>query len=459
MILRIAWKTLLSHPIRTTVLGIGFGLGVSVMVTLLGVGEVVLDQARAPALVGGGDVLMTGIAGPVSAARFALQQAMNDPAVRAASPRRRAELFLVAPGKPALAVTAHGTIPSLEHATANPEVSGIDSWTDAAGDEAWSKPDASDVLRAMDRLHAVPDVPARAASWAEWLYFKGRSGDVQFYMTFLAGPHTGDGDRVAGVRLQLDRGGSVVSYATSARVPDAELRSNAPDITIGSASVELRGLEYHITFDLPQMDGRHHERAAGTIDITAVPGRSLPPIELRGNGGWVSGYTVPVMSGTLAGTITVGTTKLELSGSGYHDHNWGFWQGVSWRWGQVQHEGLSFVYGRVIPPPDAADPARLPGFVVALGPDGPLGYATRVSIDEFDDPDTRRPQRIVVTGRGPNIDLRFDIHVEDAIVNRGGALSVGPDFLQLRSSFNVKGFVSGRPIEFTAPGAAETFRE
>lgn len=459
MILKIAWKTLLTHPIRTTVLGMGFGLGVSVMVTLLGVGEVVLDQARAPALVGGGDVLMTGMSGPVTAARFALQQALNDPAVRAASPRRRAEMFLITPGKPALAVTAHGTIPSLEHATRNPEVSGIDAWTDAAGDEAWAKPNASDVLRAMDRFHAVPDVPARAASWAEWLYFKGRSGDVQFYMTFLAGPRTESGERVAGVRLQVDRGGSVVSYATSAHVSDAALLSNAPDMTIGSAKVELRGLQYHITFDLPRIDAQRQERAAGTIDITAAPGRSLPPIELRGNGGWISGYTVPVMSGTLAGTINVSGTTLELSGSGYHDHNWGFWQGVSWRWGQVQHEGLSFVYGRVIPPPDAADPARLPGFVVALGPDGPLGYATRVSIEEFDDPDTHRPTRIVVTGRGPNIDLRFTIDVEDAIVNRGGALSVGPDFLQLRSRFTVSGFVSGRRIEFTAPGAAETFRE
>ena len=73
--------------------------------------------------------------------------------------------------------------------------------------------------------------------------------------------------------------------------------------------------------------------------------------------------------------------RIELSGTGYHDHNWGFWDGVSWRWGQVQHEGLSYVYGRVIPPADAADPEQLPGFLVALGPDGPVGYTTRVTIE------------------------------------------------------------------------------
>ncbi len=59
----------------------------------------------------------------------------------------------------------------------------------------------------MDRFHPIPDVPARAASWAEWLYFNGRSGDTRFYLTFLAGPRAAPGRRVLGVRLQLERGG------------------------------------------------------------------------------------------------------------------------------------------------------------------------------------------------------------------------------------------------------------
>ena len=47
MILRLAIRSLLQHPVRALVLGIGFGLGVGVMATLLGVGEVVLEQAQA----------------------------------------------------------------------------------------------------------------------------------------------------------------------------------------------------------------------------------------------------------------------------------------------------------------------------------------------------------------------------------------------------------------------------
>lgn len=67
------------------------------------------------------------------------------------------------------------------------------------------------------------------------------------------------------------------------------------------------------------------------------------------------------MSGTLDGTIRVAGDVLPLAGgTGYHDHNWGFWEGVSWQWGQVQHEGLSILYGRVFPPADAADASRIP---------------------------------------------------------------------------------------------------
>ena len=81
-------------------------------------------------------------------------------------------------------------------------------------------------------------------------------------------------------------------------------------------------------------------------------------------------------------------------GAGYHDHNWGFWKDVSWRWGQVHHGDLSLVYGRIHPPADAGDAERIPGFLAAIGPDGPVGYATNVSIEETNDPATGRPRSI-----------------------------------------------------------------
>ena len=465
MIVTMAWKTLMAHPVRTAVLGVGFGLGVSVMSTLLGVGEVVLDQARAPALAGGGDLLVSSASGSLGSARFVLGTIWRSRATAGGtvrlSPRRGADLFLVRPGG-VVPVRARGGIPGMERGLGDPETSRVAEWVDAPADAAWSSPDPGSVLRAMDRFHAIPDAPRRAGSWAEWLYFKGQSGAVQFYVTFLAGPKRADGRRTAGVRLQLDRGGSVTTYADSDAIDEAALLASAPGVTIGNSRVRLDGMRYRVTLDLPEMasgPGRSSaNRAAGEIVIDAIEGRSLAPLAIRGAGGWVSGYTVPVMSGALTGTLSVAGETLTVNGTGYHDHNWGFWEGVSWRWGQVQHEGLSYVYGRVYPPADAADADRVPGFLVALGPDGPVGYSTRVTIEETDDPSTGRPRRIVVEGRGARLNLKMDIAIEGAIVNRGGALAGGPDFLQLRARYHVTGQAGGQPIDFTSPGAAETFR-
>ena len=147
-------------------------------------------------------------------------------------------------------------------------------------------------------------------------------------------------------------------------------------------------------------------------------------------------------------------------GAGYHDHNWGFWKDVSWRWGQVQHGDLSLVYGRIRPPADAADAERIPGFLAAIGPDGPVGYATNVSIEETNDPDTGRPRTIVVTGRSESIDIAMELTVDSTLVTqtRSGFLGGGLDFLQLRASYRVRGRAGDRSIDFTAPGSAETFR-
>jgi hypothetical protein len=165
------------------------------------------------------------------------------------------------------------------------------------------------------------------------------------------------------------------------------------------------------------------------------------------------------MAGALAGSLTIGGETLSLDGTGYHDHNWGFWKGVSWQWGQAQHEGLSIVYGRVFPPEDAADRERLPGFVGVLGPDGPLGFATNVKIEETNAPDGR-PTAITVRALGTGLDLtlRFDVTSAVSTKMAQGPLANDVNFLQLQGRYTASGRAAGRSIEFTAPGAAETFR-
>jgi hypothetical protein len=453
---RLALRSLTAHPIRSAVLAAGFGVGVAVMAILLGIAGIVLEQAQSPALVGGGDVniRLSLSVPPQLVLSGTLQSDALRSRVRAAAASHTTDLFLLHNGQ-AIQVAARGGIPSVERELGDPEIAGMEVWRDTPEDGAWTRQSPETVLRQIDRFHGVPDVPEWSDSWAEWLYFNGRSTDARFYLTFMVGPRTASGNRSASVRLQIERNGRMESYATSTEVTDAQL-ARAPDLAIGTSSVRLDGLVYRIHLDLADPSGR---RASGDIAIEASAGRLVPPVEITGARGWRTGYVVPVMSGAMDGALTVAGEPVSLAGgTGYHDHNWGFWKGVSWQWGQAQQGDLSLIYGRVFPPPEAADPERIPGFVGALGPDGPLGYATDVRITETND-DKGRPRSITLQARSTSLtlDLRFD--VASIVTSRmQGALANGVNFLQMRGQYTVSGRAGNREIAFTAPGAAETFR-
>ena len=465
MIGRLAFRSLTAHPIRSAVLAAGFGAGVGVMAILLGVAEVVLDQATSPALVGGGDVVIR--LGPQVPARMVLSGTLQSPGlnerVTVAAPWHRDALFLVRKDGSTLEVDARAGIPSLERSLEDPEIQSMPGWQDTPADAAWTRSSPEEGLRHLDRFHPIPVAPDWQNSWAEWLYFNGHAGNARFYLTFLVGSRNERGQRPAGVRLQLDRGGQVHSYSASATLTDAEV-ARAPELTIGANRIRLDGMRYVIDLDVSSGAGEgprpgRETRVRGRLTLEATPGRLIPPLEIGGARGWVTGYVVPVMSGSLEGTLATNDGPISFDGgSGYHDHNWGFWEGVSWQWGQVQHGDLSFLYGRVFPPADAADPARMPGFVGALGPDGPLGYASNVTIVEQND-QSGRPTTIRVTGRGLGVNLQLEFAVGSVVTNRmQGPLANGVDFLQMRGNYSVRGEAGGQRFDFSAPGAAETFR-
>ena len=239
MIGRLAVRSLLLHPVRTAVLAGGFGLGIAVMANLLGVAGVVLEQSQSPALVGGGDVVLTGAAGPLTSARYLLWGALGAPAfagrVAVASPTRRDSLYLVQDGV-ATRLRARAGIPSLERALNDPETASSAAWQDTPADAAWTSPDPGDVLRSLDRFHPIPDVPARAGSWTEWLYFNGQAGATRFYLTFLVGPlrreRPAHGGRAPPARsrrsgLDLRRGGGRRSGGGAGHGPGADDRAAA----------------------------------------------------------------------------------------------------------------------------------------------------------------------------------------------------------------------------------------
>jgi len=170
-----------------------------------------------------------------------------------------------------------------------------------------------------------------------------------------------------------------------------------------------------------------------------------------------------VLSGPLGGALEIGGEVVLLDGGvGYHDHNWGFWEGVTWQWGQVAHDDLSVLYGKIQPPADVAAAERIPGFLAVLGPEGPLGFSTDVTIEETNDPGSGQPRRIVVRGTGETLNLEMVLTVEAASSTRlGTALgdqSSRGRFLQLRAEYRVTGSVGSQEIKFVARGSAETFR-
>jgi hypothetical protein len=511
MMFRLAWRSLMTRPIRAAVLAAGFGFGIAVMAELLGVGYVILEQARSPALNGGGDLVVRGPFGAVPSARFVLSSVVgaSDLAdrVAVASPSRYSRVFLMTAKGP-VAVSATGGIPSLERSLGDLEIAGIKSWTDAPGDQRWSKPESGDVLRAMDRFHAIPDVPGRARAWAEWLYFNGRTRDgrLRVYVTFLVGPRADTpGKRNATVRVQIERDGRSSNYSAHGEIDEALVLANAPDLEIAGNRVKLEGRTYRMTLAVdpdrdasvtqllqpdsvgqafpPSLASKHSrelrrglaeaqsaeaDRPAiarlkpsatitGEIVLEAAPNQSLPPSAIRGAGGWVSGYVVPALAGTMSGTVRLGGESLVFeNAAGYHDHNWGFWEGVSWQWGQVAHGDLSVVYGRIFPPADVADPARVPGYLAVLGPDGPLAFAAGATIDDA------QPGRVNIRAKSRDVDLQMAFVADETVrtaMDLVGAPGVTPlDFVQMGGAFRITGTAAGRSLDFDARGSAETFK-
>ena len=456
MIVRLAIRSLATRPLRTALLACGFGFGIAVMAALLGVGEVILAQSRSPALQGGGDVVLSGRFGLIDSARFLLANVMGTPDVAAritaASPSRRTSLYLIQ-GERAIPIVAKGGVPSLEKAVEDPEVTAIAAWRDRPADRAWLAPAPGDLLRAMDRFHPVPELPEFSSSWAEWLYFNGRTTDgrTRFYLTFLVGPKSATaGKRSAGVRLQIDRNGQMTRYARGEDVDEARILAAAPDLEIAGNRVRLDGVRYAIDLALPG--------ASGSL-VLESNGHALPPASIQGARGWISGYTAPVLAGRLNGSIDLGGDRVVFENApGYHDHNWGFWEGVRWQWGQVAGDDLSFIYGRVFPPASVADVERIPGFLGVLGPNGPMAFSTSVTID--DAAAASGPRQVVVRARGSTLAVELTFTTERTERTQLSMTAAGNDvdFLQLSGEYHVTGRIGDRDVDFRARGSAETFQ-
>ena len=419
MMMLLAIRNFLYKPWRSALLFFGFGLGVSVMIILLSIGDAMVVQSEQERLVGGGsitvlpegidiEVMKTGGLGglffSIANARFLNLQLLGAPRlapfVRAVAPQIDEQLvYLRTPDGVERPVRASADIPSAQRAVGAAPTLAAGQWVDDSADRRWAAPTAAELENDIDHFHMPPAGAAGVETWAEWHYFNLVSPDRQrwAFITLMVAGKDLHGQVLITTHEQV--GGRDRQRRFTVTVPPSEVRfsTTAAELHVGASSVEVRP------------DGRYvvHAVAQGiVVDLVVTPARGayFPGSNIVA-GDFVSGYTVPALRADASGTICIDTTcEAWQDVQSYHDHNWGIWRGVTWDWGAARVGQYTVLYGRVQPPDSVAATAPLFVYVVDS-----LGFRTLF-----------RPQRIVYDSPGHAVmtdirgadTLRLDIDVE-----------------------------------------------
>ncbi|MGH9423638.1 MAG: hypothetical protein ACRD3J_26930 [Thermoanaerobaculia bacterium] len=507
MIRLLAFRNIIYRPWRSVLLFFGYGVGVSVMIVLLSIGEALLTQARDEKLVGGGaitvlpqgldvEVMKTGGVGglffSIDHARFVYGQLL-------ASPRLASSVSNVAPqidGRLVYLRTARGIeypvraageIPGKTRAVHGPVLIGSGKWTDDDGDRKWVSPTLPELRNQIDHFHVPPDSALNKATWAEWHYFNVLSSDKKhwaFISFIVAGDVTSKlwGGSVA-VTLR-DEGGASRKFASY--VPSAAVRfsTDKADLTLGSSTVRvLPDGNYAVHADARALDGG--ARMKIDLVVTPAPHAYFPGASLS-SGNFVSGYAVPGLRANASGSICVGE-KCESydNAQSYHDHNWGVWHGVTWDWGAARAGSYTLLYGRVIGPDQRG--GQNPLFVYVIDS---LGFRAVMRPANITYEDGREitvdgktihvPSRALFADvRGADT-LRVELDIEDAIgtdnrrkANTGspfapskpergdplsGVTAPLPYFIQMKGTARISGRLGGEPVSGSGTGFFETYR-
>jgi hypothetical protein len=137
------------------------------------------------------------------------------------------------------------------------------------------------------------------------------------------------------------------------------------DVTIGPSTVSGDLKQYHLHADAGDL--------SADLTLTAVvpawrpgAGKSYFDRGLSAYFGWLAA----VPHGTVTGTLTANGETRAVTGSGYHDHNWG---NVAlnkvlshWYWGRARVDDLTTIYVEMVTTP-AYGSQKLPVFMLAQG--------------------------------------------------------------------------------------------
>ena len=339
MILRLVLRHLALRPVRSAVFVGAYAAGVAVMLSLLSIGEVMVEQARDEQWVGGGDVTVLpegvdletlrlggAIYYGIEQARFVARAVLTGPrlssSVEAAAPwiDDRALYLRPAGRERAVPVRSSGQIPSAARALgAAPDLlSG--AWSDAPGDSVWLSPTPYQLYSEIDRFHLPPRRIRGDTTWAEWHYFNLLWPGPEpswLYLSYMIGGDV-SGERWGGQLLARYRtpDGRDLVFSDSLGPERITFSTESPDLAIGDAFVRLADgpARYLVSAGIPSGGPETGARSGGTdgggltvdLEITPEPGRYFPPAQLASAESFVSGYVVPALRATAAGSVCVG---------------------------------------------------------------------------------------------------------------------------------------------------------
>lgn len=218
--------------------------------------------------------------------------------------------------------------------------------------EGWNGPGRRDAAIAPlqpadDALHIDP--PGRGAY--EWWYFDAHldSGHTIVVFFYAANPNPGMGGK-PGVEIVLIRpDGRKTQHFAPYRKEEFVASLERPDVRIGGNYMKAAwpdsGMpEYEICVKEKGLACRLTYRAAVR---GWKPGTGFSQFGTMGYFAWV----VPFARASVTGTITEGDRSIEVTGVGYHDHNWLNFQFPRiiryWMWGRIYSENFTVSYAYI----------------------------------------------------------------------------------------------------------------
>ncbi len=497
VIVRLALRNFLYKPWRSALLFLGFGIGVSVMIVLLSIGEALVTQASDERLVGGGDVTVLpdgidievmktgGLGGlffSIANARFLYLQLLAAPRLarqaRAVAPQIDDKLLYLTSAT--VASAPYGPLarshPRPGRSARCPGSRRARGWTTAAtvGGRV-RRP--TELENDIDHFHVPPPGIAHRSSWAEWHYFNVLSADGHrwAFISFIVAGDVPQGKWGGRVLVTLHGDGVRERRFVGEAHPSTVVFSTArADLQIGESTVRLLpDGQYAVRAHALEVGGSRRARPGSRDQANST--RVFPRRVDRVRRLCVWLYRASSPRERMGTPVRGGRCETFDGTQAYHDHNWGVWRGVTWEWGAARVGRYGILYGRVQPPDSLGASAPLfvylvdtLGFRAVFRPERVLYDDSRVI--HVGQRALRVPARMLLSDVRGSDTLRLEVTVDDAAATdmrrpsteRGSADEsrglAHPYFIQMKGDARLTGRAGDAPIDGDGTGFFETYR-